>query len=166
MFFGSLAELYLDELKTIYSSECQQVDLLPTMAGAAGTRTLHSTLDNHLSESRDQVRRLEKIFDKLGVAPFGKRCLATSKLADEGHNVVQADLITADRDAALIVTARRVEKLEMVGYWSVLTHARVLGHRDAADLLQESLTEEQNADRCLGVVAKHVFANESLTIIF
>ena len=163
MKLGSLQELYVEELKDLYSAENQLLQALPKMAKAASSSDLRTAFEDHLEQTRDQVERLEKIFKKLDASPKGKKCKAMEGLIEESNELLTEEAEPEVLDAALIAAAQRVEHYEMAGYGSVRTFARLLGHEEAADLLQETLDEEEAADKKLTELAEttiNVEANE------
>jgi ferritin-like metal-binding protein YciE len=157
----SLHDLYLDELKDLYSAENQLLKALPKMAKAASAPDLQAAFTDHLEETRGHVARLEKIFKKLDISPKGKKCKAMEGLVEEGAEVMGEDAAPAVMDAALIAAGQRVEHYEMAGYGCVRTFARLLGFEDAADLLQETLDEEGAADKKLTELAETVINIEA-----
>ncbi len=154
MKLGSLQELYVEELKDLYSAENQLLQALPKMAKAASSSDLRTAFEDHLEQTRDQVERLEKIFKKLDASPKGKKCKAMEGLIEESNELLTEEAEPAVLDAALIAAAQRVEHYEMAGYGSVRTFARLLGDEEAADLLQETLDEEEAADKKLTELAE------------
>jgi ferritin-like metal-binding protein YciE len=154
MKLASLEDLYVDELKDLYSAENQLLKALPKMAKAASAPKLSSAFESHLKQTRFYVTRLEQIFKKLGGSPKGKKCKAMEGLLAEGKELMAEDADAAVMDAALIGAAQRVEHYEMAGYGCVRTYARLLGHKDAADLLQKTLDEEGAADKALTKLAE------------
>jgi ferritin-like metal-binding protein YciE len=150
----SLEDLYVDELKDLYSAENQLLKALPKMAKAASAPKLSKAFESHLKQTRDHIVRLEKIFKKLGGSPKGKKCKAMEGLLEEGKDVMAEDADEAVRDAALIGSAQRVEHYEMAGYGCVRTYARLLGYDDAANLLQKTLDEEGATDKALTKLAE------------
>jgi ferritin-like metal-binding protein YciE len=100
------------------------------------------------------VQRLERIFKQLGERPTGKKCVAMEGLIDEGKEMMEEDAPESVMDAALISAAQKVEHYEIAGYGCVRTYARLLGYDDAADLLQETLDEEGEADKKLTELAE------------
>jgi ferritin-like metal-binding protein YciE len=107
---------------------------------------------------------LEKIFKKLDASPKGKKCKAMEGLIEEGDELMTEAAEPGVLDAALIAAAQRVEHYEMAGYGCVRTYARLLGDKEAADLLQETLDEEAAADKKLTELAEttiNVEANEA-----
>jgi ferritin-like metal-binding protein YciE len=151
---ASLRELFVSELKDLYSAENQILKALPKMAKAASTPELRSAFEEHLEQTRGHVERLEQIFETLGTSPKGKKCKAMEGLIEEGKEMLEADAEEAVRDAGLIAAAQRVEHYEMAGYGCVRTYARLLHDEQAATLLQETLNEEEETDRKLTQLAE------------
>ena len=164
MKLGSLQDLYVEELKDLYNAENQLLKALPKMAKAASSPELRTAFEDHLEQTKGQVKRLETIFKKLGSSPKGKKCKAMEGLIEEGSELMEQQAEPAVMDAALIAAAQRVEHYEMAGYGCVRTFARLLGHKEAADLLQATLQEEAAADKKLSKLAEatiNVEANEA-----
>src|SRR4029079_14922632 len=122
----TLHDLYVDELKDLYSAEHQLLKALPKMAKAASAPKLSKAFSDHLMETKEQVDRLETIFKELDASPKGKTCKAMEGLLEEGKDVMSEDADPTVRDAALIAAAQRVEHYEMAGYGCVRTFARLL----------------------------------------
>ncbi|MFN0051996.1 MAG: ferritin-like domain-containing protein [Planctomycetales bacterium] len=158
----TLHDLYVEELKDLYSAEHQLLKALPKMAKAASDPNLAKAFTSHLAETEEQVERLEKIFEKLEVSPKGKACKAMQGLLEEGKEVMAEDADPTVMDAALIAAAQRVEHYEMAGYGCVRTFARLLGYEKAADLLQATLDEEGAADKKLTELAETVINVEAV----
>jgi ferritin-like metal-binding protein YciE len=154
MRLGSLNDLYLDELRDLYSAESQLVKALPKMAKAASSAELRSAFEDHLEQTRGHVSRLEQIFAKLDASPKGKKCKAMVGLIGEGKEVMDEDADANVMDAALIAAAQRVEHYEIAGYGCARSFARLLGDEKSAELLQETLDEEAAADRKLTELAE------------
>lgn len=156
MALDSLHDLYVEELKDLYNAENQLLKALPKMAKAATHPKLQTAFEEHLEVTRNQVTRLETIFKKLGESPKGKKCKAMEGLVAEGAEVIEEDGEDAVKDAALIAAAQRVEHYEMAGYGCVRTFANLLGYTEAAELLQETLDEEGDADKSLTELAESI----------
>jgi ferritin-like metal-binding protein YciE len=157
-----LRELYIDELKDIYSAETQLVKALPKMAKAANSEELREGFEEHLEQTKIHVQRLEKIFQSLGESPKGKKCMGMEGLIKEGSEVIDEDFEGALMDAALIGAAQRVEHYEIAAYGTVSEFAKVLGETDHVDLLNETLEEEKETDEKLTELSAdiNVQANE------
>ena len=151
-----LKELYIDELKDLYSSENQLVKALPKMAKAASSDELRQGFEKHLEQTRGHVQRLEKIFEALGESPKGKTCKGMQGLIEEGSEVTEEDYKGSVMDAALIGAAQRVEHYEIAGYGTVRSMAEALGEDDHVSLLEETLEEEKETDEKLTELAEKI----------
>jgi ferritin-like metal-binding protein YciE len=154
MELNSLQELYIDELKDLYNAENQILKALPRMVKAASHPELKRAFTQHERQTREQVRRLERIFRDLGEKPGGKKCHGMEGLLEEGKELIkerpQADVL----DAGLVAKAQHVEHYEIAGYGTVRTYARLLGHEQHAQLLQQTLDEEGETDKLLTMLAE------------
>lgn len=150
----SLRDLYVDELKDLYSAEKQLVRALPKMAKNATHPQLKEAFENHLAETEGHVERLEKIFESLEASPRGKKCVGMEGLIEEANELLEEDAAEDVVDAGLISKAQHVEHYEMAGYGTVRTWAELLGETRHAELLQQTLEEEKNADRLLTELAQ------------
>jgi ferritin-like metal-binding protein YciE len=151
-----LKELYIDELKDLYSAETQLVKALPKMAKAASSDELRQGFEEHLEQTRGHVERLEKVFKTLGESPKGKTCKGMQGLIEEGAEVIGEDFEGSLMDAALIGAAQRVEHYEIAAYGTVHAFAKKLGESDQAALLNETLNEEKETDEKLTELAEQI----------
>jgi len=152
----SLHDLYVEELKDLYSAESQLIKALPKMAKAASSKALKAGFEKHLKETKVHAERLESIFKKLGVSAGGKKCKAMEGLIEEGEEVISEDAEPEVKDAALIAAAQRVEHYEMAGYGCVRTYAELMGEKQAVKLLQKTLNEEGATDKKLTGLAERI----------
>jgi len=157
----SLKTLLIEELRDLYSAETQLVKALPKMAKAASTEELCDAFNEHLEITKGHVNRLEEIFEQLDEKPKGRSCPAMEGLLKEGAEAIDADGEDSVRDAALIIAAQKIEHYEISGYGSVRTLAELLGEDRAAELLQETQDEEEEADQRLTQLAEDVVNPEA-----
>jgi ferritin-like metal-binding protein YciE len=155
MSVDTVEKLFVDELKDLYSAEKQITKALPKMAKAASNTELKTAFETHLQETEGQIQRLDRIFEILGKASGGKTCKGMKGLLEEGTEVME-ETEGEVRDAAMISAAQRVEHYEIAGYGSVRTFAELLGQSEIANLLQQTLDEEGEADKKLTQIAKKV----------
>ncbi len=157
----TLQDLYVDELKDLYSAEQQIIKALPKMAKAASNPELKNAFNRHLDQTMEQVRRLDQIFGELGKNPRGRKCIGMAGLIEEGQEVLKEKADPAVKDAGLISAAQRVEHYEMAGYGTVRTFAQMLGYDDAAEALQQTLDEEGDTDHKLTQLAENIINPEA-----
>ena len=156
MSVNTMQELLIDELKDLYSAEKQIVKALPKIIKAVSTPELQEGLSSHLEETKGQATRLEKIGEMLGKKLTGKTCVGMKGVLEEGSEVLEDTEKGLVRDAALISACQRVEHYEMAGYGSAREFAKLLGESEVAELLDETLAEEKNADKTLSVASKQI----------
>ncbi len=155
---NSLQELYVEQLNDLYDAEQQIVKALPKMIEAATSEDLKQALTEHLEVTKTQATRLEQIFETLGEKTKREKCKGMQGVLAEGSELV-GEIKNADvRDAAIIASAQRVEHYEMAGYGTVRTYATLLGEDEAAELLQQTLDEEKEADQTLTSLAGQINA--------
>ena len=141
------------ELKDLYSAEKQLVEALPDIAEAASSDKLKDAVNEHLEETRGHVRRLEQVFEAIGVKPQAEHCDGMEGLISEGSEVAEMKGDGDARDAALIGAAQRVEHYEIAAYGTVRTLAEQLDYTDARRMFDDTLDEEASADRRLTKLA-------------
>jgi ferritin-like metal-binding protein YciE len=151
----SLHDLYLSELRDLYSAEDQIVKALPKMIEKAESTKLRNALTSHLEETRLHVARLEQVFEMHGEQAKKEKCKGMQGVLEEGDEMVGKDATPAVRDAAIISACQRVEHYEMAAYGTVRTYAEQMGHQRAAAILKETLDEEVAADQKLTEIARN-----------
>jgi ferritin-like metal-binding protein YciE len=157
----SLQDLYVDELRDLYSAETQLVKALPKMAKAASNDQLRQAFEEHLRQTSEQVSRLEQIFEQLGEKPTGKKCVGMEGLVKEGSELMKEDFSDEVKDAGIIGGAQRVEHYEIAAYGTVRAFAELLGKPEQGSLLEETLNEEKQADQKLTELAAEINAAAS-----
>lgn len=146
---STLQDLLIVELKDLYNAEQQMVKALPKMAKAASSDDLRTAFEEHLEQTKGHVERIERAFEQLDLPARGKKCAAMEGLIAEGKELIEGNQADYVLDAGLIGAAQKVEHYEIAAYGTARTHAEVLGHRDIAELLAETLEEEKQTDQRL-----------------
>ena len=153
----SLKELLVEELKDLYSAEKQIVKALPKIIRGATSDELKTAIQEHLEVTKQQVTRLEEIFSHLDQKPRAKHCKGMEGLLTEGAESFQEEEKGALRDLQLIGAAQRVEHYEVAAYGTAKAMAEKLGFSDTVELLNETLEEEEEADKKLTEVAESLY---------
>ncbi len=136
---ANLREALVDEIRDIYDAEKQIVKALPKIVKGATSDELREALESHFSETENQVKRLEQVFELLDEKPRGKHCAGMAGILEEGSETLQEDAEDAVMDAMLIAGAQRVEHYEITAYGTAIAWAEALGLTDVAELLGETL---------------------------
>jgi ferritin-like metal-binding protein YciE len=149
-----MKDLFLDQIQDLYDAEERLIKALPKMAEASSSPELRIAFEEHLAQTRGQLKRLDEVFSILKMEPEGQTCEAMKGLIDEGEHLMEDIKKSPLRDAGLIAAGNRVEHYEMAGYGTARTMARTLGLDRAAELLEQTLEEEKQADARLTAIAE------------
>ena len=156
MALQSLQDLYLEQLRDLYSAERQILDALPKMIETAAHDELRDGFSRHRQQTQQHVQRLEQIAKQLGQDLDGVTCKGMKGLLEEGDEIMKKRADADVLDAALIAAAQRVEHYEIAGYGCARTYAHALGRSDDVSLLQQTLDEEAQTDKTLTQIAEQV----------
>lgn len=156
MEMDSLRDLFVEQLQDLYSAENQILKALPKMIKAATSEQLKAGFQEHLEQTKQQVGRLDQIFEILDEDAEGKVCKGMQGLLKEGEELMGEDANEDVMDAGLISAAQHVEHYEIAGYGTVRTYAELLGEDKAVKLLQQTLDEEKLTDEKLTKLASKI----------
>lgn len=151
---NTLRDLFIDELRDLYSAENQLVKALPKVAAAVSSPELKQTIKDHLEQTRGHVKRLEQVFKDIGESASAEHCDGMEGLLEEGDKMTKKEGADAVVDAGIIAAAQRVEHYEIAGYGCVCSFAKRLGYDDSAELLGQTLEEEKKADEKLTEISE------------
>jgi ferritin-like metal-binding protein YciE len=150
----NLTELFVEQLQDLHSAETQLIEALPKMEAAAYAKPLKAGFKSHLAQTKEHAKRLERILKQLKAETGGKTCRAMQGLIKEGSEMIHEDALPEVKDAGLIAAAQRVEHYEIAGYGTVRTFAQLMGEREIAATLGQTLKEEADTDKKLTTAAK------------
>jgi ferritin-like metal-binding protein YciE len=154
--------LFVHELKDLYSAEKQLNKIMPKLVKAVSNEQLRSTLKEHGARTEQQIRRLEDLFQDLGVNTRGAKCPAMEGLVEEAKMLLEGDSTPEVLDAAIICAQQRIEHYEIAGYGCARTFAQYLGYDEASRMLQETLNEESAANEKLNQIALEQVNTEAM----
>lgn len=157
----NLENVLVLQLQDLYSAEDQLISALPKIVEAASSPELKQAFQTHLQETRNHKQRIEQAFRLLGEEVKSETCDAMEGLISEGEEVAGLEGDPDVKDAAIIAAAQRVEHYEMAGYGCARAFARRLGHESVANLLQQTLDEEANADKILTHIGEGIVNPEA-----
>jgi len=160
----TLKDLYIQELKDLYSAENQLLKALPKMEKAATNRQLAKGFNDHLSQTEEHAARLEIILESHDESTRGSKCKGMEGLIKEGDEMIKEEAEDEVRDAGLISAAQRVEHYEIAGYGCARTYAELIGDSEGAKMLQMTLDEEAATDQKLTKLAKSAINLEAVRV--
>jgi len=150
---SQLTTLLEDGLKDIYWAEKALTKAIPKMIKNASSEELIDALENHLDETRNQVSRVEQVFELMGKKAVGKKCEAMEGLIKEGEGIMEDCEDGPMMDAGIIAASQKIEHYEIASYGTLRQFASSLGMTKAAKLFEATLKEEKAADNSLSEVA-------------
>lgn len=151
---SQLMELFEDELKDIYWAEKALTKAIPKMIKSATSQKLNDALTSHLTETKNQLTRLEQVFESIDKKATAKKCEAMEGLIQEAEDILESSEAGPMCDAGIISAAQKIEHYEIASYGTLRQFAETLGLTKAEKLLEATLKEEKAADQKLSVVAK------------
>lgn len=157
----ALQKLLMHELADLYDAEQQIVKALPKLIQNASSPELKDALQEHLAVTQKQVERLNEAFSALGEKREQQKCKGMAGLIAEGEDILKEDFEDSTKDAGIIGAAQRVEHYEIAAYGTARTLAQTLGNNEVAELLEESLKEEKEADELLTQIAESSINSEA-----
>lgn len=150
----TLNDLFEEELKDIYGAEHQVLESLPKMIESVSSDELKDKLEQHMQQTKQQIKRLEEVFEMLDLEPEAEDCEGMAGIIKDGKKMLQAEGESHVIDAAIIAAAQKVEHYEIATYGTLREFAHTLGHEDVAEKLEMTLKEETKADQILTGVAE------------
>jgi ferritin-like metal-binding protein YciE len=150
----TLRTLFLNELADIYDAEQRIVKALPKLAKVVTCEELRGALNSHLAETEGHIAKVEEVFGLFGEKANGKKCAATVGLLKEGDEIASDHQDEPTVNAAVISAVQKVEHYEIASYGCLHEWAKLLGNQQAADLIEEILEEEKDADETLTELAE------------
>lgn len=149
MGINQLEDVLYHGMKDLLSAEKQFRDALPKLAESAEDEELAQAFSDHREETLKQISRLEKGFKLLGRAERSEKCEAAAGLTEEGEEVIDEDGEAPAKDVLLVAAGRKTEHYEIASYEDAVAWATIMGKKDLAALLEETLKEEKAAAKKL-----------------
>ncbi len=154
-------DLFNRQLDELFDAENQIAKALPKMIAAASSEDLAGALQEHLDQTKEQIRRLETIFGGIGEQPGGSRkSTGMEGLLTESERLVRDFQKSAVLDAGLIGVAQKVEQYEISAYRMVRGIAEILSQQNTVELLQETMDEELGMAEDLEDFAEAILTGE------
>ena len=151
---NSMQDLVVYKLQAIYDAENQALQAYPQITDAVSSQELKQGLQQHMEQTRNQVQRLDQVFQQIGATPGGQPCVSMQGLIQEGQQLIQQGGAPEVLDAAIIGLAQAIEHHEIAAYGTARTLAQQLGMNEAAQLLEQTLEEEKQTDQRLTQIAE------------
>lgn len=129
-------------------------EALSKMIKNATSTKLKQALEDHLEETKEQIKMLKEVFKSIGVKAEEEKCDAMEGILEEGEDILKETEPGAVRDAGIIATCQKVEHYEIASYGTMISYVKILKNKEGNDLLKSILAQEKNADKLLSKLAK------------
>ncbi len=150
----SLDDLFVHTLQDMYYAEQKITKALPKMIEKVTDPQLKQAFQNHLGETKNQIKRLEQVFQMHGESPKAITCPAIDGILEEADEIMGDARDPEVLDAAALAAAQAVEHYEITRYGTLIAWARQLGRSDCASVLQQTLAQEKATDQKLTDIAE------------
>ncbi len=150
----TLKALFIEELEDMYDAEQRITKALPKLIEAATCKDLKAGLEKHLKETEGQIEKLKQVFKAFNAEPNAAKCEAITGILAEGDTIVKKNKKNAAINAAIISAAQKVEHYEIASYGTLKSWATILGNTEAANIIDQILAEEKNADKSLNELSE------------
>ncbi|MDS0294315.1 ferritin-like domain-containing protein [Halogeometricum luteum] len=141
----SLEDLFVDGLQKIYYTEQQLEDALEELESGAEDEEIQSAFSEHREETRTHIERLEEVFEALGQEAEGKQDRVVDAMIEEHEEFTEQNPDDKVLERFNLAAGQKSEHYEIAAYGNLIPLADQLGMEDAADTLEETLREEQDA---------------------
>jgi len=139
-------ELFLHELGDVLYAEKTLVKALPKLQQEASDEELARGFGDHLEETRQHVKNIERAFDELGEPAKAEKCPGIEGITKEHDDFVANESPSPEvLNAFLTGAAARTEHYEIAAYEGLVTMAEAMGEGEVARLLGENLEQEKKA---------------------
>jgi ferritin-like metal-binding protein YciE len=150
-------ELFLHELGDVLYAERTLVKALPQLQEEASDEELATGFADHLEETRQHVKNVEKAFEALGQPAKAEKCPGIEGIKKEHDEFVANESPSQEvLDAFLTGAGARTEHYEIAAYEGLVTMANAMGEDEVAGLLSENLEQEMAALRNMHTMVKRL----------
>ncbi len=158
MAIKTLQEKFLHELGDIYDAEHRFLKAQQEMLPQANSSTVKMLLEQHITETEQQIKVLEQVFDVLGESAEREKCAAAAGIVSEGETTLgEVSDVPALVDLAINGGCSKVEHYEIASYRMLITGAQQMGQTEIAQLLQQNLQQEEQTAQKLEQSAPALF---------
>lgn len=140
----STEQLLVDGVQELYYMENKLVDALEELSEQSENDELQEAFSEHREETQQHVERLEKVFEELDQEPEERQERIIDAMIEE-HDEFASENEGEVLDRYNMAVGQKTEHYEIAAYGNLTSIAGKLGYDEAADLLEETLREEEDA---------------------
>ena len=155
MSIDTLEDLYLEQLKDIYSANKQALDVTREMAKAASDTNLTDALQAGAEGIQDGITAIENISKGHDESPSGEHCKGMEGLVQEAraHAIEETFGEDATKDAMIITQYQRLTHYAIAGYGCLAAFADRLELDEDLTTLKSCLDASYDGDRTMTELA-------------
>jgi ferritin-like metal-binding protein YciE len=135
-------DLFVQKLGATLTMEETTLELLEELEDRASDPKLQKQLQQHHTETVQQIQNLRRIFDALGEAPEKQPSPAIEGLEKEGRQMIK-EVDEALIDSAVLGSVIETEHHEIAVYDVLIIQAEQMDDDDIVALLRENLEQEE-----------------------
>ena len=144
MSIDSTEDLFVSGLKHAYYTEQRLLDALAELEETSSNEELKSGFAEHREETQTHVDRLEDVFDQLDHEAEAAEDPVIEGMIEAHEEFMSKDPSDEAIDRYNIAAGQKSEHYEIAAYGNLIPMADQLGYDDVADMLEETLREEQD----------------------
>lgn len=155
MTISTLKDLYIDQLKDLYSANRQALQVTRELREAAASDHLRTALGAGADGIAQGMDHLKRLIENHSANPRGEHCRGMEGLVAEARaHGIEADFSDEDvRDASIIAQYQRMTHYGISGYGTVRAFAARLGLEDEASVLKQCLEDTRGGDKKMTAIA-------------
>ena len=136
-------DLFVHELSDIHNAEQIIVQMLEDGQSLVQNPQLKEGMRMHAEQSRQHAQRVKQVIDQMGAKMHPVECHAVQGMHQELQEAKEAKPSPQVMDGLVAGGAVKTEHYEIAAYTGLIEQARAMGQREAAQLLEQNLTEER-----------------------
>jgi ferritin-like metal-binding protein YciE len=146
----NLHDLLKHELGDLLFAEKTVLKGLKKMTKEAKDPDVRARLEQHYTETEEQITTLEAAFEAIGEKAKAQKCPGILGIMEEKKEFdSEEDPSPELKEAFNLGAGLRVEHYEIAGYQSAIALCKATGNRECADLLMKNLRQEVEMEKFL-----------------
>ncbi|ACB82824.1 protein of unknown function DUF892 [Methylorubrum populi BJ001] len=155
---GSLKDIYLDEMKDLWSANDQMSRAMQQLSDQASDPKLKQMLQDSVGGIAKHTDILKGLIEENGGRTAPEHCKGMEGLVAEAlkHGIEEAPSDGRLRDVQIIAQYQRMSHYGLAGFGSAVAYARALGKSDQENKLKSAVSEIYKADEVATRLAESV----------
>src|ERR1700674_1016901 len=141
--------MFMHEMSDIYDAEHQFLEAQRKLHDNAADPRLRTLIEEHITETEEQIQNLERVFELMGESPKRQPCSGAQGLVAEADKALAEIENQALKDSVVGVAATKAEHYEMVAYRDLIDSAQMMGKVRVVRLLERNRDQEVRTARRL-----------------